>query len=719
MIFGFNREKTQKSAEKYVQQGKYPAAIEEYRKILEYDSEDINIVNTIGDLCARLSRSQDAVRYFTRCADHFETTGSPLMAIAMLKKIAKIDPLNGANAVKLADLYARQKLVGDAKQQYAAAAEAFKIANQYSRAIKALRKVASLEPENVGHRIEIAERSAEFGLANDAHDEFLGAAVEYDRRNEPEAAMRALERALELRPDSPEARRAVASVYARAGKLEEAFRLLDEQLEENPDDPDLHASLGQTYLNAGMLDSAQSAFERLFAIDQNRFEPLLNVAEAFVAVGEYTKVFEILDRTLELLLIRKQKKRATALLKAVLQRDAQNVEALRRLADVYGRVREKRNLVTTLNLLVESALRKGMQTEAEIALRDLVEIEPSKEAHKARLAQLEDTKRSTPNSKAEFFPGFESASSLAEWTRGLRGQAPMDLATSDNGAELAAAFDADGVDSYADFSTELLEEMVTQQPEFLRARVKLLEDVVASQPDYLEGRLKLKQHYVESGVANRAASQCVEIARIYENRGEIALAREQISEAYRLVPNLADVLARGARDAHENGSSVNGSRVSPEQYDRDFDREWRRAARDSRTISIIRVGIDSYPEYVELYGSLSADYLKERVSEMIESMLQRPGDVVTNAPLGQFFVVLPETDSPGALIVADRIRGKIAAMHIVHASSPIVGWVTASCGVATTTPSRTSVPAELVESAVQALEQAAAQGNHVEAVVVG
>ena len=531
MIFGFNREKTQKSAEKYVQQGKYPAAIEEYKKILEYDSEDINIVNTIGDLCARLSRSQDAVRYFSRCAEHFETTGSPLMAIAMLKKIAKLDPLNGGNAIKLADHYARQKLLGDAKHQYAAAAEAFKLANQYNRAIKALRKVASLEPENIGHRIEIAEECADFGLMDEAHDEFLGAAADYDGHGDYEAAMRALERALAIRPNSSNAQRAVATIYAHGGKLNDAFRILNDLLEENPDDPELHSTLGQTYLNAGMLDSAHTAYLRLFEIDHLRFEPLVDVAEAYITVGEFTKVFEILDRTLDLLLLKKQKKRATALLKAVLQRDPQNVEALRRLADVYGRVREKRNLVTTLNLLVESALRREQKSEAESALRELVEIEPSKEAHKARLAQLEESPRKSTSASPEFIPGFESAPHLMEWSRTLRVDSPVEGLVSQVGTDIPPLSTDDSIDSYADFSTELLEEMVTQHPEFLRARVKLLEDVVASQPDYLEGRMKLKQHYLESGVANRAAAQCVEIARIYENRGDVANAQRANSRS--------------------------------------------------------------------------------------------------------------------------------------------------------------------------------------------
>jgi diguanylate cyclase (GGDEF)-like protein len=718
MIFGFNREKTQKSAEKFVQQGKYPAAIEEYRKILEVDSEDINIVNTVGDLSARLGRVEDAVRCFAKCAERYESAGSPLMAIGMLKKIAKIDPNNGPNAAKLADLYTKQKLVGDAKHQYAAAAEAFKVANQYNRAIDSLRKVASLEPENVTHRIEIAERCAEFGLPHDAHDEFVDAAREFSSRGDFDAALNALSRALAIDPKSSRAQRDIASVRASSGNLDEAFRLLNDLMEQHPTDPEIHFTLGQTYLGAGMLDSAETAFDRLLTIDSARIDPLVTVAEAFVEVGEFSRVFEILDRTLEPLLVRKQKKRATALLKGVLKRDPQNVEALRRLADVYGRVREKRNLVTTLNLLVESALRRGLQSEAEAALRQLVDIEPLEDAYKERLAKLEVAKPKPRNPDSDFIPGFESASSLLEWSRNATGVPHSDSRSSRTGVEAEPASSAEAVDSYADFSTELLEEMVTQQPEFLRARVKLLEEVVASQPDYLEGRMKLKQHYLESGGQSRAAAQCVEIARIFEGRGEIERAKLQIAEAYRLVPNLADVLARGARSAEESPVLGSTARVSRESFDRDLDREWRRAARDSRAISLVQVGLDAYDSYVELYGTLSAEYLVERVMDMVESTLQRPGDGISSQDPGEFVVLLPETGSEGALVVADRIRGKIAAMHIIHAGSPVAGWVTASCGVATSMPEPATDSRGLLESARRALAKAAEDGNHVEALTV-
>src|SRR4051812_37536116 len=129
MNFAFNREKAQKAAEKFTQQGKFAAAIDEYKKIHDYDPLDIGIANTIGDLCAREGRPAEAAKYFLKVAELYEKSNTPLAAIAMFRKITKLEPAKAEYAVKLADLYLKQKLVGDARQQYGVAVDLFRKAN--------------------------------------------------------------------------------------------------------------------------------------------------------------------------------------------------------------------------------------------------------------------------------------------------------------------------------------------------------------------------------------------------------------------------------------------------------------------------------------------------------------------------------------------------------------------------------------------------------------
>ena len=59
--FGSNKTKILSAAEKFVQSGKLQNAIAEYEKILKQDPRDLTVLNTVGDLYARLGRADRTV----------------------------------------------------------------------------------------------------------------------------------------------------------------------------------------------------------------------------------------------------------------------------------------------------------------------------------------------------------------------------------------------------------------------------------------------------------------------------------------------------------------------------------------------------------------------------------------------------------------------------------------------------------------------------------
>ena len=103
-------EKVIKAAEKYVAKGKLENAIKEYRKVLAENPNDTNTLNRVGDLYARLERYDEAVKLFTQIAEKYTRDGFFLKAIAIYKKIIKLDPTALAVYERLAELYHRQAL---------------------------------------------------------------------------------------------------------------------------------------------------------------------------------------------------------------------------------------------------------------------------------------------------------------------------------------------------------------------------------------------------------------------------------------------------------------------------------------------------------------------------------------------------------------------------------------------------------------------------------
>lgn len=521
----FNKAKVLKSAEKYVQQGKIAAAIDEYRKIVEADPNDLTMINTLGDLCVRAGRTEEAIMNFSRIAENYRENGFTLKAIAMYKKISKLEPSNFEISLKLADLYSKQGLIVDARQQYLQVADAYKRNGQTKRALEVLKKIADLDPENTSVRLKLAESYQMEGMNSEAQEAYISAGHEFQRKSKSPEAIQAFQKALSINPGSKSALKALIDTYVQQGDIQQALSLINSVLDKNPGDTDLLILLGRTYLNADMVAKAEDAFTRLLEIDKTRYDYLIEAAKKYLEKGAFDKVIGICDKCIDLLVARRQEEKAVSLLKGILGFDANHMNALHKLAEIYLRVREDYNLVSTLNSIVEVALRKGDKNEAINALKQLAEIEPDEPSHRQRLASLgvstpiSDYSQSSSYAQVDEIPLQPLTAPLPSGfsTRPLSGpQTDMQLA--EKQLMEAEMFASRG---YADHAAELLE------------------DLTEKHPQYIEARLKLKQIYIDGGSYDKAARESLELAKLYEARGENSHAQQMLQDAYRMNPALS------------------------------------------------------------------------------------------------------------------------------------------------------------------------------------
>lgn len=676
------KDRTLKAADKLARQGKFDAAIEEYRKVSKGDPDDLTVANTLGDLYVRQGRTPEAIKHFTRIADRFNTGGFQEKAIAMYKKIAKLDPNNFDLLIQLAELYSHQGRYADAKQQYGLVSDAYRRNGDVREALKILKKATDLDPSNVRSRIGLAKAYEKDGFTSEASDAYRAAGQELVRAEKIADAIEAFTKALELKPESRGALKSLAEAHASQGNVKPALDVVARALENDPNDVDLIIILGRTFLNAGMLEKAEATFNRLFKLDNSRYDYLLEVGRAYIAQGEHNRALAVVDRCIEVLLARRQKKKATALLKAILERDPQNILVLKRLASIYKGVRERRNLVNTLNTLVQAALAQDMRAEAVVALRQLIEIEPKKAVYQEQLRSLHDE----------------------------------DEVTTANVAQKETEYVREDYDSYGDYSTELLEEMVARHPEFLAARLKLLEDLVAQQPAYMEGRIKLKQLYLDGGQADKAAAQCVEIARYYEQHEDEELAAQYRAEAAVLNPTLARKPdATKAARAPEPAPTAAGPAVKlsemlgVEEFEKLFEQEWRRAAREPKPITLLKIAVDRFKAYEAKEGAARSLRGLERVAGALEAELKRSGQLLASGGNEEFYVLLPETHPGTAGSIADAMRKAVEALGIPH---PDGSSLTVSLGIATAFPYRMTDSDAITESIHKALATAQSRGGN-------
>ena len=120
-----------KTANKLYRQGKIDSAIKEYNKILGIKPNDLEVRRIIGDLQLKQNNTPGAVEQFEWIADYYLKEGFFAKAIAMYKRITRIDPNYEAVSVKLAELYTKQGLIIEAKQIYLDLAEENKRKNNH------------------------------------------------------------------------------------------------------------------------------------------------------------------------------------------------------------------------------------------------------------------------------------------------------------------------------------------------------------------------------------------------------------------------------------------------------------------------------------------------------------------------------------------------------------------------------------------------------------
>lgn len=147
-------------------------------------------------------------------------------------------------------------------------------------------------------------------------------------------------------------------------------------------------------------------------------------------------------------------------------------------------------------------------------------------------------------------------------------------------------------------------------------------------------------------------------------------------------------------------------------FDEYFHREWRRASRSSTTLSAILIDIDQFKLYNDNYGHIPGDDCLRNVAKAISGTLQRPADLAARYGGEEFVCLLPDTDSNGACLIAEKVRANVAALAIPHAHSSVAAHVTISAGVATIHPSQTAPAASLIEAADRMLYQAKQEGRN-------
>lgn len=148
------------------------------------------------------------------------------------------------------------------------------------------------------------------------------------------------------------------------------------------------------------------------------------------------------------------------------------------------------------------------------------------------------------------------------------------------------------------------------------------------------------------------------------------------------------------------------------RFDEVFEKEWRRAERNGRPLTLIICDIDYFKSVNDNYGhAVGDDYLKI-VAIRLQSLLGRASDFVARFGGEEFAVLLPETKAEQATRMSEKIRTQIESLGIEHTFSSVSDRLTLSLGAATIIPSKEDSALDLIKAADKMLYNAKEGGRN-------
>ena len=139
-------------------------------------------------------------------------------------------------------------------------------------------------------------------------------------------------------------------------------------------------------------------------------------------------------------------------------------------------------------------------------------------------------------------------------------------------------------------------------------------------------------------------------------------------------------------------------------FDFAFTRELARSRRTGAPLGVLILDLDGFKRFNDERGHLEGDGALQRIGIVIG---EKTRAVDQPARIGgeEFALLVPDTDTAGALVLAERLR---RAVEVEFGGD---GDLTASCGVASH-PAHGASPAELIAAADRALYEAKRQGRN-------
>ena len=230
-------------------------------------------------------------------------------------------------------------------------------------------------------------------------------------------------------------------------------------------------------------------------------------------------------------------------------------------------------------------------------------------------------------------------------------------------------------------------------------------------------RYRNRQHNIDIGLGDTAPHSCnYRLLVDREYQGEVTVRRHRPfkPEEQRLIEDLLAELVYPLRNALLYKSALEAAQKDPltgignrAALDSTLAREIELAKRHNTPLSLIAIDIDHFKRINDTHGHSFGDQVIRTVARNAAATI-RSCDMLFRYGGEEFVILLSNTDTEGAMLLAERLRQRIAKLAIDQKGAPVA--VTISMGIATSMSADS--PDTLFIAADKALYEAKQKGRN-------
>jgi diguanylate cyclase (GGDEF)-like protein len=376
-------------AEKYLQKQKFEAALETYQEIFKFEPGDEEVLLNLGELCLKLNRTAEALRYQTQLAEFYAKRNEAAKAVVTYRKALKLSPQDVTILAKLGGILEKSQKNSEALEAYRAALELNRKAGAAPRVLECLEHIVKLDPNNIAAQVEIGEAATAAHQTKIATPAYLKAAQLAHEAGQEDRWAELVERAHLIDPIDDAGCIAAAELYLKKDRAPEAVTLLEPIHANKPDDLQIIDLLSQAYLCISDFEKAQPLCWKLYQARPESLPLLLKVIEGFIQSGNLDKALAVVGLIKRTLFQQGKKNDFLQIVEKLYAADESNLAVLEMLSTLYNELNKEDGLRKSLVRLFNLYLASEAYDKAADTLEKIIDVDPYGAGHSDRLLNLE------------------------------------------------------------------------------------------------------------------------------------------------------------------------------------------------------------------------------------------------------------------------------------------------------------------------------------------